>query len=158
MTVMRSFIAGDLFEITDEDVFNNEMFCKMYAKLKKINSLNAEVVNGFLTQFVIARHFDFRAPELFNLHDDGVDYKIGDVKIDIKSTLFKKNNPRLFVTYSSKLKADYYLLFQNIGKKYIKFVGCASADKIKEINRVQQLKYKKCYIINFEELNKNLVL
>jgi hypothetical protein len=90
-------------------------------------------IRGILGEFAVADMF--QVPEridtsLYEYGDPGFDLKINGMRIDVKTAGPRVNNPRLMVAEKDELKADLYVLVQELSSRVYRVLGYAPVDVV----------------------------
>lgn len=88
---------------------------------------------GIMGEYVVAQNLDIRDQfddRILEYGDGGVDLVYNDKTIDVKTVNSRANNPELWVNKRQPLRADWYVLVQQLNLRTYQIVGCAPCETV----------------------------
>lgn len=68
--------------------------------------------------------------EIYEYGDGGADFVFKDKRVDVKTTGPRANNPELWVNTRQQLRADWYVLVQQLNLRTYQIIGYAPRDRV----------------------------
>lgn len=94
-------------------------------------------IRGILGEFAVAKFFGVPEKlddEIYEHGDSGFDLQIDGKTIDVKTVDSRANNPGLMIDARRQIKADYYVLTQELNASTFRIIGYAPASVVKNAN------------------------
>lgn len=90
-------------------------------------------VRGIMGEYVVANLFGADVDtEIYHGGDGGFDFCVDGKLIDVKTRNPRCNNPDLLVDANKKIRADYYVLAQEVSPCEYRVFGYASAQRVRD--------------------------
>jgi len=123
--------------------------------LKKLGKNTSKLIEfiGFLGETIFADNFNLNRPVLFsNSVDEGFDFKINKLQIELKVSLPTRKKPHLII-YKEHLKkpSNYFVLMQYF-KTYFIVIGGISKEDFKEKKYVRDFGYGDRFCVSAKDL------
>lgn len=94
-------------------------------------------IRGILGEFAVAKFFDVPGKvdnEIYEYGDPGYDLQINGNTIDVKTVGPRANNPGLMIDATQEIKADYYVLVQELNANTYRIIGYAPGPVVRNSN------------------------
>lgn len=88
---------------------------------------------GILGEYAVAQNLDIVDQfddRIYEYGDGGVDLVFNDKTIDVKTTNPRANNPELWVNTRQRLRADWFVLVQQLNLRTYRIIGCAPRETV----------------------------